>query len=81
MAATKFGATAGATVGLLTAFVFVVAMRYVPAVAESIAQIADKSSNSLPPAAVGFALGSLTTILLVLFASMLAKAFWWSSKT
>ena len=80
MAATKFGATTGATIGLLTAFVFVVAMRYVPVLAASIAQIADTSSNGLPPAAVGFALGSLSTILIVLCTGIFAKALWWSSK-
>jgi hypothetical protein len=80
LAATKFGAGVGAGIGMLVAFVFVVVMRHIPSVAESIASIAARSSNDLPQAAVGFALGALSTILIVLFAGVAAKTFWWSAR-
>jgi hypothetical protein len=81
LASTKFGTSAGTGIGLLVAFGFVVAMRHIPSVSQSIASIAARSNNELPPAAVGFALGSLSTILIILFIGVAAKALWWSPRT
>lgn len=80
LTATRFGAVAGVGIGLLTALAFVLAMRYSPAVAASIAKLAAFSNNDLPPAAVGFAMGSLSTFILVVITAYAAKAFWWSSR-
>ncbi len=81
LAATKFSFVTGACVGLATAFAFVVVMRITPSVADFVANIASLSSNELPSAAVGFALGSLSTMLLVMIASIIANVFWWSAKS
>ena len=80
LAATKFGAVTGTGFGLLTAFVFIVAMRYTPAVADFVASLAAFSNNELPPAAVGFALGSLSTVLFVIITGVVAQALWWSAR-
>lgn len=81
LAATKFSFVTGACVGLATAFTFIIVMRVTPSVADFVANIAAFSSNELPPAAVGFALGSLSTMFLVMIASIIANVFWWSAKT
>jgi hypothetical protein len=55
-------------------------MRYTPAVAELVTDIADQSTNGLSPAAVGFALGAIFTMLLIQTAYVIAKILWWTSK-
>lgn len=80
LTATRFGAVAGVGIGVLTAIAFVVAMRYSPAIATSIANLAAFSSNELPPAAVGFAIGSMSTVVVVLITGCAAQALWWSSR-
>jgi len=81
LAATKFSFVIGASVGLLAAFTFVIIMRYTPSVAEFIASLAAFSNNELPTAAVGFAIGSLATMLLVIISGVIANMFWWSAKS
>ena len=80
LAATKFSFVTGACVGLAITFVFVVLMRIAPPVADFVANVAAFSNNGLPTAAVGFALGSLTSMLLVMISIIIANVFWWSAK-
>ena len=81
LAATKFSFVTGACVGLAIAFAFVVLMRLTPSVAEFVANIAAFSNNGLPLAAVGFALGSLATMLLVMISTIIGYVFWWSASS
>ena len=81
LAATKFSFVTGACVGLAIAFAFVVLMRLAPPVADFVANIAAFSNNGLPLAAVGFALGSLATMLIVMISTIVGYVFWWSAKS
>jgi hypothetical protein len=81
LAATKFSFVTGACGGLAIAFAFVVLMRVAPPVADFVANIAAFSNNGLPLAAVGFALGSLATILIVMISTIVGYVFWWSARS
>ena len=76
LAAARFSVSTGAVLGLVGAFSFVIIMRHVPGVAEFIASVAGFSRNELPPAAVGFALGTITTLVLVMISGYIAYAVW-----
>ena len=75
-AGARFSVSVGAASGLACAFAFVIVLRNVPGVGEFIAGIAAFASNGLPPAAVGFALGALTTLVLVVVGFYVAYAVW-----
>ena len=62
------------TVGLL------IVVTRVPAVAGFIATLAESPSNGLPPAATGFGLGAMASILLMLVCAIIAYTAWsWRS--
>lgn len=74
VATARFSASAGAYAGIVCTVGLLIVMTRVPAVAEFIATAAESRSNNLPPAATGFGLGAMATILLMLVCAIIVYA-------
>lgn len=79
-AGVRFSLAFGAGAGVPLTVVFVMIMRHTPPVAEVITSIAAFSNNELSPAAVGFGLGAVFTVLVVVFFFIASNIIWWSAQ-
>ncbi len=71
-----WGALVG--VGLIFASIFVV--RYAPGLADWLQATALRAHNGLPPAAVGFAVGAMFSLMVVWMSMFISRALWWRSR-
>ena len=72
----KFSLSAGTLIGLVSAFLLVVVVTNVQGTSQFIAGMADLPVNGLPQAAIGFVLGTLTTMVLVILGTYISHATW-----
>lgn len=76
LAAARFSASTGAYAGIVCTVGFLIVMTRVPAVAGFIVSLAEAPGNSLPPAAAGFGLGAMASILCMFVCGLVAYAGW-----
>jgi hypothetical protein len=74
------GSTWGALVGVGMIFTSIFVVRYTPGVSEGLQTIALRSRNDVSPAAVGFALGAASSLLLVWISMFVSRGLWWRSR-
>ena len=70
----------GALVGVGLIFMSIFVVRYTPAVADGLQQVASRSNNHQPPAAVGFALGAFFSLMVVWMSMFISRGLWWRSR-
>ena len=76
LAGARFSFSTGALMGLGGAFLLVVVVANAPSAADLVASLAASPDNGLPPAAIGFLLGTMTTMVLVFVGGIAAHAVW-----
>ncbi len=79
-AAVRYGLAFASGLGVPIALAFTMLMRATPNIQGAIASAVAYSPNGLSPASVGFGMGVMFALMVIIICFVLGHAFWWASK-